>query len=102
MFTKEIPAQEFVSQYMPQVAHAQSRLDHFYAELEKQYIILFAHDPEYAYAASITTPDQLARKMTLGLDCGSASKDGMGIRNVCRILGINHTYKAIRAYLSGY
>lgn len=101
MFTKEIPAQEFVDKYMPQVALAQSRLDLFYSELESQYQFLFFSDPEYAYAASKMMPCQLARKMTLGLDCGTASKDGKAIRKVCQKLGINHTYKAIRAYLSG-
>jgi hypothetical protein len=82
------------------MGHTQINLDNFYKLLTIQYIALFESDPDYAYSASVTTPELLARKMTLGINQGSANKDGKGIRNVCKQLGINHTYKAIRAYLS--
>lgn len=78
----------------------QINLDNFCNLLETQYVTLFANDPNYAYAAKRTIPSELARKMTLGLDSGSASKDGVGIKNVCKQLGIKHTHKAIRAYLT--
>lgn len=80
---------------------SQARVDVFFLKLAAHYADLFANDPEYAYSASRTTPHDLARKMTIGLDTGSANKDGDGIKRTCRELGIPHTYKAIRAYLSG-
>jgi len=80
--------------------HTQINLDRFHEELTKHYTDLFAADPEYAYSASRTTPAELARKMTLGLDNGTADKDGEGVRRTCKALGINHTYKAIRAFLT--
>jgi hypothetical protein len=75
-------------------------LDTFCATLADQYRTLFASDPDYAHVASRLTPEDLARKMTLGLDSGAANKDGKAIRHACRVLGIDHTYKAIRAYLA--
>jgi hypothetical protein len=80
--------------------HTQINLQAFYEELTRQYTDLFANDPEYAYAATHTTPEALAKKMTLGLDNGSANKDGEGIKRVCKHFGIAHTYKAIRAFLN--
>lgn len=79
--------------------HTQFNLGHFCDVLTEEYHHLFATDPDYAYAASKTTPGELARKMTLGLDNGTASKDGAGIRRTCKRIGISPTYKAIRAYL---
>ncbi len=78
----------------------QANLDTFSATLADQYRTLFVSDPDYAHVAARLTPEDLARKMSLGLDNGTANKDGKAIRNVCRVLGIDHTYKAIRAYLS--
>jgi hypothetical protein len=80
--------------------HTQVNLDTFYKTLAAQYRRLFVSDPDYAHVASQLTPEALARKMTLGLDNGTANKDGKAIRSVCRLLKIAHTYKAIRAYLS--
>lgn len=80
--------------------HTQVNLDTFCETVTDQYRTLFASDPDYAHVASHLTPEALARKMTLGLDNGTASKDGKAIRSACRILKIDHTYKAIRAYLS--
>ena len=80
--------------------HTQVNLDTFYETLAAQYHTLFVSDPDYAYVASLLTPEALARKMTFGLDNGTANKDGKAIRNACRVLGIEYTYKAIRAYLS--
>lgn len=74
--------------------------ERFEALLCSTYRNLFAHDPEYAFAAGHTTPEALATKMTQGLGTGDANKDGAGIRRTCRALGIPHTYKAIRAFLS--
>ena len=80
--------------------HTQVNLDTFCETLTDQYRTLFVSDPNYAHVASQLTPEALARKMTLGLDNGTANKDGKAIRNACRILKIAYTYKAIRAYLS--
>ena len=80
--------------------HTQANLDTFCETLADQYRKLFVSDPAYAHVASQLTPDALARKMTLGLANGTANRDGKAIRNACRALGIDHTYKAIRAYLS--
>lgn len=71
----------------------------FQEELEKQYEVLFATDKDYAYAASTSTPKELAEKMTGGLIRGSASKDGDGIKRTCKKLGIKHTYKGILEFL---
>ena len=80
-------------------AHTQVNFDQFYETLKAQYVDLFANSPEYAYSASRITPEALARKMTIGLDCGTANKDGEAIKRTCKALGIAHTYKAIRTYL---
>ncbi len=80
--------------------HTQINLDRFYEELKAQYTYLFKNNSEYAYAAQHTTPEQLARKMTLGLEQGTANKDGAGIKATCAKLGIAYTYKAIRAFLT--
>lgn len=80
--------------------HTQQNLDAFAARLEQEYKTLFESDPEYAFSASRISPADLARKMTLGLDNGSANKDGKGIQRTCKHFGIPYTYKAIRAFLS--
>ena len=80
--------------------HRQENLDSFCQTLADQYRKLFASDRDYAHVSSQLTPEALARKMTLGLDNGTANKDGKAIRTVCRVLGIDYTYKAIRTFLS--
>ena len=79
--------------------HTQENLDAFCKHLELEYIHLF-EGPEYAYAKARTTPAALARKMTLGLDDGTASNDGEGIRRTCKHFKIGTSYKAIRAFLN--
>lgn len=81
------------------LGRTQKNLEAFADFLRNQYETLFASDPDYAYAASRTTPLELARKMTLGLDCGTANKDGKAIKAACKHFGIPHRYKAIRAFL---
>jgi len=71
----------------------------FQAELTVQYTRLFA-TPEYAMEAARITPESLAEKLTAGLVIGIASKEGEGIENTCKALGIQYTYKAIAAFLS--
>lgn len=73
----------------------------FLTTLTAQYRELFAGNGEYAFSAKHTTPERLAEQMTTELLAGTASKDGEGIRNTCKILGIKSTYKAIVAYLNG-
>jgi hypothetical protein len=77
----------------------QINLDAFYERLTHEYHHRFAEDPEYAYAASRTEPETLARRMTLGIENGTATIAGSAIRATCRHFGIPHTYKAIRAFL---
>lgn len=79
---------------------SQINLEAFNARLALEYEELFRTDPEYAYSASKITPSALARKMTLGLDSGSANKDGEGIKRTCKHFKIAHTYKAIRAFFN--
>ena len=79
--------------------HTQHNLETFNTLLTEQYTELFT-TPEYSIVAKNFTPSEFARNMTLGLDQGTASKDGKGIINVCKALGIKHTYKAIREYLT--
>ena len=71
----------------------------FQNTLEARYEDLFKTDSEYAYSAKISTPKLLAAKMTLSLSTGSANKDGKGIKQTCKILGIPYTYVAITSFL---
>jgi hypothetical protein len=32
---------------------------------------------------------------------GSYNKDGLAVKNTCKALGVNYTYKAINEYLKG-
>lgn len=72
----------------------------FELALSTIYRELFATDPDYAYSASKTTPEALARKITDGLHTGSANKDGEGVKRACKVMGIPHTYKAIQAFFN--
>lgn len=72
----------------------------FYNALTLQYEHLFANDPDYAFVARKMTPTDLARKMTTSLSQATASKDGLGIKNTCKALGIKHTYSAIENFLN--
>lgn len=80
--------------------HTQENFDRFYEMLKVEYTKLFKEDPRFARAASMTTPSELARKITIGLDSGNADKSGQGVINTCKALGIRHTYKDIRAFLN--
>lgn len=79
--------------------NTQINLDKFHAQLTKEYEILF-ETPDFDYARKITSPPSLSLKMTLGLDQGTANKDGVGIKRACKHFGVKHTYKAIRAFLN--
>ncbi len=72
----------------------------FENHLKNAYEDLFANNPEYSYAASRTTPVDLAHKMTESLITGQGNKDGDGIKRACRAVGIKHTYNAIKEYLN--
>lgn len=71
----------------------------FESHLSNAYEDLFETDPDYSLAKARYRPTELAYKMALGLAKGEANKDGEGIKRVCKILGIKHTYKAIQLYL---
>jgi hypothetical protein len=72
----------------------------FELDLTKEYERLFASDSRYAPAAARHRPSELAHKITLGLSQGGASKDGEGVKRVCKLLKIKHTYSAIKEYLN--
>lgn len=72
----------------------------FNTELQKQYAYLYDNDPDYAYAKKNNSPEVLADKMTKSLSVGQANKDGKGIKNTCKVLGVKYTYKAIQEYLT--
>lgn len=78
----------------------QKNIQAFMEHLTLEYTELFKNDPDYSYSAFKISPIDLARKMTLGLDSGSANKDGKGIFNTCKFFGIKYTYKAIREFLN--
>ena len=75
-----------------------TNFDLFVSELTDQYTTLFAM-PQYARAASLSTPQELSIRMAKGLLEGSADKDGEGVKQVCKKLNIPCTYKGIKAYL---
>ena len=78
-----------------------SARDRFQTTLAGHYAELFASKPdEYAYAASLHTPESLAAKMTASMAADNANKDGEGIKRTCKSLGIKHTYAALRAYFA--
>ena len=72
--------------------------ERFRVILAGQYRHLFT-TPEYATAAARYTPEALADKMIAGLLDGTADKGGEGVKTTCKVLGLKHTYKAIRDYL---
>ena len=72
----------------------------FINELTLAYEDLFKNDAEYAYSASKTTPKVLAEKMTVGLIGGTANHEGAGVKRACKAVGIKHTLKAIRQFLT--
>lgn len=102
--TSSIPGYAFCRWRNPEGCEPIVEIPANYIKFERllceQYELLFAGDPEYAYAAKRTTPAHLAAKMTAGLKNGNANKNGSGIKSVCKTLGIPYTYKAIAAYLA--
>lgn len=79
----------------------QAHMDRFESILADRYRALFAAFPsQYMGAMQKHTPESLAALMTRGLAATpvDASKEGKGIEQTCKILGIKHTYKAIKAY----
>jgi transcriptional regulator with PAS, ATPase and Fis domain len=43
--------------------------------------------------------DQAIEKMKLAIINNTFNKHGYGLKNTCKRLGINHTYKAIKEYI---
>jgi hypothetical protein len=80
---------------------SEENYNRFRTVLAKHYTVLYATDPEYAYAKAKRTPEDLADRMSANLLTGSANKDGEGIKRTCKELGIKQTYKAIREYFDG-
>jgi len=75
----------------------------FLTALTAAYTDLYASQPDvYSMAKARYTPEELSERMTMALKRGdgSASKDGDGIKRVCKELKIAYTYKAIASYLS--
>lgn len=71
----------------------------FQAALEKNYTKLFTV-PNQTGKSIVTTPAALAERMTNGLANNTANKDGAGIKNTCKELGIKYTYTEIQQFLS--
>ena len=84
---------------LEQNAIQQANFEQFYATLTEQYRALITTS-DYAMAAARYTPEALARKMACGLAAGTANKDGDGIKNTCKALGIPYTYAGIRARIA--
>jgi hypothetical protein len=74
--------------------------DQFQAALEQAYTHLFATDPGYEAVSRRVTPLQLAERMVDAFQRGLGNKDGQGVINACRALGIKPTNKAINQFLN--
>jgi hypothetical protein len=80
--------------------------DIFIAEYTKQLTTEYAHDAGYMAMLARNPPDrphtlpELAVRMTDSLKSGAANKDGNAIKRTCKVLGIKHTYKALKEFLS--
>lgn len=79
-----------------------TKIELFRKVLTAHYELLFKTNPEYAHIVANTSnrPALLAQNMTANLLAGTGSKDGEGVKRTCKELGINHTYKAIYAFLT--
>lgn len=75
-----------------------TQAERFCTILTGQYEYLFTL-PQYAVAASKSTPRELAENMCAALAKGAADKSGEGVKRTCAVLGVKHTYTAIKAYL---
>ena len=72
----------------------------FQDTLTRHYRELFA-TPAFAYAASKTTPEALAVKMTEGLADGTAlHTTGEGVWRTCKELGLRQSVKEISNFLA--
>lgn len=77
-----------------------SNKDAFIDRLKKEYYDLFLNNVNYSYSAKTTSPKDLAEKMTNALINGTANKEGLAIKRVCKHFNLPHTYKAIKEFLS--
>jgi hypothetical protein len=76
-----------------------SNADRFFTEYRKQLENALRDYPqEYAFPAS-ELPNVFER-MRVAIENGSANKDSRAIKATCKMLGIKHTYTAIREYLA--
>ncbi len=99
--TNETMITELPSEILSRGRLAVERTQAFYDRLALEYADLYESNPDYAGVKDRITSESLARKMTLGLGCGTANKDGEGIRRTCKHFKIAHTYKAIRSFMEG-
>jgi hypothetical protein len=75
-----------------------SNQDKFFSEYAKQLErALIDYPNEYSWPVS-ELPNVL-QKMCTAIERGSANKDSRAIKATCKVLGIKHTYTAIREYL---
>jgi hypothetical protein len=76
-----------------------SNADKFFQEYARQLErALVEHPEEYQWPAS-ELPNVL-QKMCTAIERGTANKDSRAIKGTCKVLGIKHTYTAIRQYLA--
>lgn len=66
---------------------------------EKNLTIAYHKYPEVYYWPQERLP-HIVSSITDGLANGSANKDSHAIKWTCKELGINHTYKAIKEFLT--
>lgn len=52
------------------------------------------------YAWPVEQAPVVADKMMRALDAGTFNKDSRAFRATCKVLGIKHTYQAIRAFVA--
>jgi hypothetical protein len=64
---------------------------------EQLRIAIETHPEEYAYPVSEL--DFVVARMTAAIERGSFNKDSRAFRATCKVLGIKHTYQAIKAYM---
>ncbi len=69
------------------------------AEYEKQLLLAVEKFPkEYGFGPEMVS--EVAGRMRRAFCAGTFDKDGRAIKATCKALGIKHTYKAIKEFIS--
>ena len=71
-----------------------------FLECYKKHLTEQVHkDPQTYYWYPITSIDTVFERMKRAIINGSFNKDSQSFKNVCKELGIKHTYKDIAGYI---